>query len=243
MAQCIVPLAELSSTSIDDVLRYSDARPNSSGKGKTVSVNFLRGGDPVRLVVQTPKMWCQFGLDEYQPDDGGPPKYSIRLGFRNMEGNPTMGDMHRLLSAIDQKNIDHAFANQAAWWPGKQPVSRDIIEDRYTSIVKKDGTGKGYEDQIRVKLNYRNNAYDGLVFDDSPVPQQVGTDYIEQRCHIIVLLEFGPLWIADKSFGHTVRAVQIKVFKQASIRALAITPDHDEVMEEQTNGGEPYEDY
>lgn len=237
MSQCIVPLNEIVQPPIKDVMRYNEARQNSTGKGKSCAVTFLRGSDPVKLVVQTPKMWCQFGVDEFKPDDGGPPKYSIRLGFKNLVGGGPMADLHRFIKSIDANNVEQALANQSTWWPNTGVKSRDIIEDRYTPIIKSHESGQ-YEDQMRVKLMFKNGVYDGLVFNDSSPPTEISTSQIEPKCHLITLLEFGPIWIADKSFGQTIRAVQIKVFKQQSIRSYAITDVdmEDAETEEDTEG-------
>lgn len=238
MAQVIVPVSDVANVPMDSIIKYAEARPNSSGKGKNVSVHFMRGGEPVRMVIQTPKMWCQFGLDEFVPDDGGPHKHTLRLAFKNLEGNPAMAELHNLLKSIDNQNIEQALANQSTWWPQGGVKSRDILEDRYTHIVKPDPSGK-YGDQMRVKLDYKHGQYDGLVFDDSVPVNQVDTSYLEPRTHIIVLLEFGPIWIADKSFGQTIRAIQVKCFKQQSIRSYAIQHTSEMEVEEPSD----YQEY
>ena len=193
MSQIIVPLAELASTPLKDYMKHGTARDNFKGQGRNVNMSFTRDGEPIKLVTQTPRMWCQFGLDSFTPKEGGDPKYSLRLSFRGNEPGTDVNQLHSFLSAIDQANIDEATANQAAWWPKQQPVSREIIADRYTPIVKKDGTGQ-YDDQMRVKLPFTHGRYDGLVFDDASVPNEVDTSYIEGRCHVICLIEFGPIW-------------------------------------------------
>lgn len=227
MAQCIKQLNEIASIPTKDAMRYTEARTNSSGKGKSCGVLFQYGADSVKLIVQTPKMWCQFGVDEYKPEDGGPTKFSLRLGFKNLQNGGQMADLHRLLKSVDANNIEQAIQNQATWWPNTGVKERCIIEDRYTPIVKSDPK---YDDQIRVKMMYKNGEYEGLVYNDTSPPELVDVNYIEPKCHVIGLIEFGPIWIADKSFGQTIRVVQMKVFKQQSIRSYAIqdVPMHDE---------------
>ena len=102
---------------------------------------------------------------------------------------------------------------------------------------------------MRAKLMFKSGVYDGLVFNDSSPPMEVDLSQIEPKCHIITLLEFGPIWIADKSFGQTIRAVQIKVFKQQSIRSYAISEvemedaDAEDDMEADTNKTELLDEY
>ena len=45
--------------------------------------------------------------------------------------------------------------------------------------------------------------------------QEVGLSYIgQEKSSIVALVELGPIWIADKKFGQTINAIQMKVFKQ-----------------------------
>lgn len=233
MAKCIVPLDELASPVS---MKYFEARANSNGKGRSAAICFNHKGDSVKLIVQTPKLYCPFGVDEFAPDDGGPHKFSVRLTFRGMQNSEPQQRLRALLHEVDKSNIQYAYDNQATLWPKDGHKDLAIIEDRYTPLLKVDSR---YDDQLRAKLNYtldRANGgqrYEGMVFDDAKPPNEVDTGYIEAQSHIIALLEFGAMWIADKSFGQHIRAVQMKCFKNASLRAYSFDAkaDEDDPME------------
>lgn len=204
-------------------LRYSQARLNSSGKGKTVSVAYqINEGINAKAVLQTPKMFAPFGYNYYPAEnENGYDKYSIALGFKG--DSPRMQEFLNLMRAIDQANIEMAFQNQEDLF-GEKNKSRDIIEDRYNKIVNH--KNDKYEPRFTGKLQVKQGIYNGLIFNDSTPPQEVTLSYIgNDKSSIIALIELGPIWIADKKFGQTINAIQMKVFKQQTILHHAIKDD------------------
>lgn len=211
---------------VEDILkrlRYSPARLNSNGKGKTVSVGYqCIDGSPSKPVLQSPKMFAPFGYNHYVPDtEGGYDKYSIALTFKG--DSPRMLEFLALMRSIDEANVEMAFQNQEALF-GEKSKSRDIIEDRYTKIVNH--KNEKYEPRITGRLRFVNDSYSGLVFNDASPPVEVGLSYIgQERCSIVALVELGPIWIADKKFGQTLNIIQMKVYKQQNIAHNAIQDD------------------
>lgn len=204
-------------------LRYSQARQNSSGKGKTVSVAYQTGeGTNAKAVLQTPKMYAPFGFNHYPAEDpGGYDKYSVAMTFKG--DSPRMLEFLSLLRAIDTANVEVAFQNQEDFF-GEKNKSRDIIEDRYNQVVNHKNTK--YEPRMTGKLPFRNGNYTGLVFDDASPPKEVGLSYVgKEKSSVIALIELGPLWIADKKFGQTINVIQLKVYKQQAILHNAIKDD------------------
>lgn len=224
MQQQIIPFEDVAQIPMETGLNYGEATPNKSGKGRSVLVNWRKGpGDGVRLVMQTPKMWSPFGVNTYQPDEGGPPKYSISLSFKGYDDNERLKKFHNLFQQLDSTNCAHATQKQEAWW-GPGVKDRSIIEDRYTTNLKPDKNGK-YAPLLKLKLNFKNGQPDFKIYD--AIGNLVDLDYIDGPCFIIALVEIGSLWIADKKFGQNVRVMQMKVFKQSSINDYAIV-DHPE---------------
>ena len=219
MQQSIVPV----SNAVVQELVYADVRNNLSGKGKNVPVNYrAAGGEPVRLVVQTPRTTAPFGLDRLDAEEGGAPKYSMTLSFKGREYVPQMQSFFDLLHAIDERNVTEAVANQSTWWPGSETKTRDIIEDRYHRIVTQP-ENTSYDANVRVKIPTRNGQFETLAFDDSATPQPIGVDEIGAMCQVICLVELGPLWIADKKFGQTIKCIRVKVFKTRTISLYSIS--------------------
>lgn len=219
MAQEIVQWKTQEIGDVVSRLRYSQPRLNASGKGKSVSVAYhTEAAANARPVFQTPKMYAPFGVSSFTPEDGGYVKFTLPLSFKTDATRPFLD----LLRAVDEYNIQAAFENQEAWF-GDKGKAREIIEDRYTRLVQhKD---ERYEPRFTGKLDFRNNEYQGLVFDDSTPPKRMTLDYLEKACTVIALVEFGPMWIVDKRFGQTVRVIQAKVFKMRSLTENAIVDD------------------
>lgn len=211
-------------------LAYGECKPNVSGMGKSCTVNFIDNGTPCRLVIQTPKMFAPFGAKEWEPrEPGKPSKWDLVLSFKG--SSPMMSDFTKLLQAVDEANITHAFENQEAFF-GEKGKSRDIIQDRYTPLVN--NTNPKYEPKLTTKLDVKNGEYTGMVFDQHRQLQDL--NYLDKMSYVQALVEFGSMWVVDKRFGQTIRTIQMMVHRQEQIRELAITPmDTDEDISTHTN--------
>lgn len=167
-------------------------------------------------------MFAPFGFNHYPAEtENGYDKYSIALTFKG--DSPRMQEFLSLMRAIDAANVEMAFQNQEDLF-GEKGKSRDIIEDRYNRIVNH--KNEKYEPRMTGKLQFRGGYYTGLIFDDSVPPQEVSLSYIgQEKSSVVALIELGPIWIADKKFGQTINAIQMKVFKQKNIMHHAITDD------------------
>lgn len=224
---------------IESVLKnimYGECRPNQSGLGKSCIMNFIDNGTPAKLVIQTPKMYAPFGAKEWEAKEPGKaPKWDLVLNFK---GNSLMmNTFTELIKSIDEANITHAYENQEAFF-GEKGKSRDIIADRYSSLYNiKDPK---YDPKLHTKLDVRQGHFQGQVYDTNEELQPL--DYLTPQCYVQSLIEFGSIWVVDKRFGMTVRAIQLMVHKQEQINTLAITKmDTDE--DPTTHLHESYEDY
>lgn len=217
---------------IDDLtttLKYSEAQNNKSGKGRSVLVHWRKSPtdrDPIRLLIQTPKMSAPFGFNLFHPEDGGPDKYSVTLSFKGAEENDRIKQFLEKMKQVDMANLDEAVGKQQQWWPGSEVKDRAIIEDRYTPVVKPDKNGK-YQPTMRLKLPFKNGAPDFKVFNAQGT--EVPLSYVEGSCNITCLIEIGTIWLADKKFGHNIKIIQMKVFKQESFNTLQIHDHPDDV--------------
>lgn len=220
-------------------IAYGECRPNQTGLGRSCSMNYVEGSCQSRLVVQTPKMYVPFGAKEWEARESGKPnKWDLVMSFK---GNTVpMNMFSQLIQAIDEANVTYAYENQEAFFSEKGK-SRDIILDRYTPIYN--NSNPKYEPKLGTRLDFRNGAYTGQVYDPSGVQQDI--DFVTPHCYVQALVEFGSLWVADKRFGQTIRTIQMMVHKQDTIRTLAITPMELDDPPVQGSGGDhaAYEEY
>lgn len=229
-------------------LRVGDIRNNASGKGKNVPVawNNVKGNN-VKLVLQTPKMYAPFGISEFRnpqrPEEK--PSYKLPLAFKGE--TERMKAFMELMKAVDEWCVQTAYENQTAWF-GETGKSRDIIEDRYNRHVTQ--KNPRYEPKISPKMDFRNDTFQGFIFNNDVPPVQVPPSYVSNGDSVIALIEFGSFWIADKSFGQHLKVVQIKTFKVQSIMSHAIVDeDGDSPMidsnciDDEAEADETYESY
>ena len=228
-------------TTVISNLVHSECRANNTGLGKSCNMNFMENGTPLRLVVQTPKMYAPFGAKEWEAKElGKPPKWDLVLNFK---GNSVMMQQFTdLIKAVDDANITHAFENQEAFF-GEKGKSRDIIADRYSALYNNKDIK--YDPKLGTKLDVRQGQYQGQIYNQAEELQQL--DYVTPQSYVQALIEFGNMWVVDKRFGMTVRTIQMMVHKQEQIRTLAITRmETDEDTATHTHNAseaEGYEDY
>lgn len=248
MQTAIIPFDELVSADVSKSIKYGDAKENKSGKGKTAFVQWRRGPtEAVRMLIQTPKMFCPFGINKYEPDDGGVPKYSISLSFKGIDENERLNGFYNFIKKLDDSNVDHCVSQQEVWWPGSGQKGKDIIEDRYTAVVKPNKNPEKYAPTLRCKLNFKGEKPDFEIYDQNK--NLVDMSYVDGACSVVALLEVSNLWIADKKFGHNLRVVQMKVTKQAGLSGYSIQDHPDDVemtdapaSDVPMDSGEPFEE-
>ncbi len=221
-------------------IAYGECRPNQSGLGKSCTMNFMDNGTPLKLIVQTPKMYAPFGAKEWEAKEPNKsPKWDLVLNFK---GNSTMMNMFvDLIKQIDEANITFAFENQETFF-NEKGKSRDIIADRYSNMFN--NKDSKYDPKLNTKLDVRQGNYQGQVYDANAVLQPL--DYVTPQCYVQGLIEFGSMWVVDKRFGMSVRTIQMMVHKQEQITGLAITPmetDEDPTQHVHDNNDSNYEEY
>lgn len=104
-----------------DLSKVLYSNPMSMGNsGKIVYINY-NGGKPI--VMKTCKLHCPFGINVFVPE-GGKPKYSVSLSFKD----PSSKELKDVMMALDAKIQKDIVIN--AWFPGVtyQPIVRESAE-------------------------------------------------------------------------------------------------------------------
>lgn len=219
-------------------IAYSECRPNNTGLGKSCNMSFMDSGTPMKLVVQTPKMFAPFGAKEWEAKEHGKaPKWDLVLNFKG--NSAMMTNFSSLIRAIDEANITHAYENQEVFF-NEKGKSRDIIADRYSPLYN--NKDSKYDPKLGTKLDVRQSQYQGQVYNKYEAP--VTLEYVTPQSYIQALIEFGSIWVVDKRFGMTVRTIQMMVHKQEQINTLAITPmETDEDPMTHSHDSTAYDEY
>ena len=103
-------------------LTFSEMKKNDYGGG-SLYVNY----ENRPLVIQTPYMSTPFGVSVFEPNDGGPSKYSLDLSFRDEETNKSVGSLLTMLNAFDEKLIQEGLKNSLQWFKTKH-TSAEVIK-------------------------------------------------------------------------------------------------------------------
>jgi hypothetical protein len=199
-------------------ISYSEMRTLQSG-AKTVPLFF--GSD--RLTIQTPVMSVPpYGLSEPfkvkeaikkgLPINDSDKQYDINLTFKGIDENPKIKNFHDKLKEIEDKIIDDAFKNRAAWFNKKVFNDRMQIATMFSPIVRVDPAGK-YPASFKARLPYdvKNNSFmfDAYDMDNNELSfQEIMTKLKGARVQLIVQLT--GLWFSGGMFGTSWRVVSGK---------------------------------
>ena len=189
----------------------------SSG-GKLAYLNY---GESRSLVMQTPSLPSSFGLSVY--DKTNPPKYSIDLSLRGYEENPKVKAFYDAMKKLDEYMIDYGVKNSKLLFKGEK--SREAILERYTPIIKipvdKEGNVKPYPPNIKLKLmkvrdseEFECQFYDEKSKSDhnaKPIKDVPIEDLLVKRVEVTALIQCTGVWITDKAFGVSWKAVQMRL--------------------------------
>lgn len=191
---------------------------NSGGK-----MAYLNYGDSRSLVMQTPSLPSSFGLSVY--DKTNPPKYSIDLAMRGYEENPKVKSFYSALKDLDEYMIDYGVKNSKLLFKGEK--TREIVKEMYSPIIKipvdKEGNVKPYPPNIKIKLmkSYNSDEFECQFYDEKsksdphavPIKGVPIEELLVKKVEVTALIQCTGVWIADKSFGVSWKAVQMRLDK------------------------------
>ena len=219
-------------TSDWDVTANRYMQPRVSDRGlKMISIISNQRNKKLHLQIPATKCW---GIEDYvdpatQESDG---KYKLKLHF-SQNGEQGSYDALEKLQAFENKLIDDAVVNSEAWL-GKK-LSRELVEDRYTSFLKvgrnketkEPDPSKGY--YFSPKVNCYNGKWDleifdidtqSMVFPTEETIDRTPVDYVAKGSDVITGIECKYIWVGAKGWGVT-----------WALKQCAVKPKEIEVME------------
>ena len=219
-------------TSEWDVTANRYMQPRISDRGlKMISIISNQRNKKLHLQIPATKCW---GIEDYvdpatQESDG---KYKLKLHFLQ-NGEQSSYDALEKLQAFENKLIDDAVVNSEAWL-GKK-LSRELVEDRYTSFLKvgrnketkEPDPSKGY--YFSPKVNCYNGKWDleifdidtqSMVFPTEETEDRTPVDYVAKGSDVITGIECKYIWVGAKGWGVT-----------WALKQCAVKPNEIEVTE------------
>jgi hypothetical protein len=202
-------------TSDWDVMANRYMQPRISDRGlKMISIISNQRNKKLHLQIPATKCW---GIEDYvdpatQESDG---KYKLKLHF-SQNGEESSYDALEKLKAFENKLIDDAVVNSEAWL-GKK-LSRELVEDRYTSFLKvgrnketkEPDPSKGY--YFSPKVNCYSGKWDleifnidtqSMVFPTEETEDRTPVDYVAKGSDVITGIECKYIWVGAKGWGVT----------------------------------------
>jgi hypothetical protein len=170
--------AIIDGTNIDlSVFSYSAPKPNPAG-GKVVNLYNKHAKESLTIAVPLMGSW---GAQESKTNDGvGTGKYTMTLQFS--KGQYTTPDADKFLEQmkiVEQKIKQDAMSYSKDWF-GKEIKSMDVMDEKFTPMLKYPKISKGSEErdysqppQLNVKLPCWKDVWQTSVFDEDYNPLYV----------------------------------------------------------------------
>lgn len=190
-----------------DSLVYSDPKINSLG-GQIV---FINTPDRNKLRINTPKCKLPFGVSEYNS------KYSLQLSLQGMSDQ--MEHFKKFLNNLDDKNIEMGSKFSSKWF--KKNLTKDTVTELYNPILKQNNPK--YPPNIKVKLPFRDDTFQGEVFDSNR--NVISLNDITKGCHVEAIIELSGIYFVAKEFGISWKVIQLKVYPSEVIKGYAFIED------------------
>ena len=196
-----------------DVSKLAFSQPKVLDNGaKLVYMNYDSG----RLSIQTPWMSLPWKMGVYEPDDGGPPKYSVNLSFKGMENDPDLQAFHDKLQEVEGKIVDAGFDNSVSWFK-KKKTTREVVEAIFNPILhvskdKETGEPDGkWPPTMKLKVARKNGVWESnrdrplVVKDMSGKQYKINSednleDIFCKNTRLRVKMSCVGIWVASSSY-------------------------------------------
>ena len=225
-----------------DKVKYSDIKKMPSGS-KIAYVNYGEGIGSI--LIESPECTFPFNNTFYPDAAENTGKYSCKISLKT-DDNQEMVEFVEAMTKLDNKVKEDAKKNSQLWL-GKKSISDEVIEEKYTPIVRpyKDPstgefTGK-YPSQMGFKIVQRDNQFQCKFYDEKRnrinVDKEDDDDYIDPEKlmakgnTVKLLLKCNGLWFSTAGFGCTWKAEQIKIKVPEKLEDYAFRDD-DEFVDE-----------
>ena len=226
-------------------LKFSDPRKVGNNGVQVVYVNY--GGGMNSLYVQPPRVDLKWDPTYYADNDENG-KFTAEFALPGVGTDDQITPFHDKMKAFDELMIDKAYENRAAWFKNGKKLTRDMIENVYTPMVKvsvdsETGEPDGkWPPAFKFKIKKQNSKYTCNVFDSSKnqlnVDNTESEDFVDLKNVLVkgatvnLILKCVSVWLINGKFGVTWQAEQIMVTQKPSVSLTGcafIQDDDDEV--------------
>lgn len=228
---------------------FEEPTLNAGGQGYSSRVNKSNGG----LYIQTPKIYCPFGVNVYVPDNGAP-KYSLSISLRDVETDTKVKQFADFCNNLDEHIVNYTLEHDK-WLDqlnvGKakskgKAVLETVVDGFYTSVVKQSRPkdGKTYPPMINLKLQqYKDGNFVTSLFNKKgkqigPLTPETIKDQIPPQSYVRLVFQVQKVWFSGGTkYGVTLNATQLKVYpvKKETGCMMVHSDDEESEVEEDDN--------
>lgn len=224
-------------------LKFSDPRKVGNNGVQVVYVNY--GGGMNSLYVQPPRVDLKWDPTYYADNDENG-KFTVEFALPGVGTDDQITPFHDKMKAFDELMIDKAYDNRATWFKNGKKLTRDMIENVYTPMIKvsvdsETGEPDGkWPPAFKFKIKKQNSKFTCNVFDSSKnqlnVDNAEAEDFVDLKTVLVkgstvnLILKCVSVWLINGKFGVTWQAEQIMVTQKpsASLSGCAFIQDDDD---------------
>ena len=226
-------------------LKFSDPRKVGNNGVHVVYVNYGSGMNS--LYVQPPRVDLKWDPTYYADNDENG-KFTAEFALPGVGTDDQITPFHDKMKAFDELMIDKAYENRATWFKNGKKLTRDMIENVYTPMVKvsvdsETGEPDGkWPPAFKFKIKKQNSKFTCNVFDSSKnqlnVDNTEAEDFVDLKTVLVkgatvnLILKCVSVWLINGKFGVTWQAEQIMVTQKPSVSlngCAFLNEDDDEV--------------
>ena len=235
-------------------LRFSDPSKVGNNGVHVVYVNYGSGLSP--LYVQPPKVNLKWDPTYYADNDENG-KFTLEFALPGVGTDDQITPFHNKMKEFDELMIDTAYLNRAKWFKNGKKLTRDMIENVYTPMIKvsidsETGEPDGkWPPAFKFKVKKQNNKFTCNVFDSSKnqlnVDDSEADDFVDLKDVLVkgstvnLILKCVSVWLINGKFGVTWQAEQIMVTERPSVSLVGCAfkdDDDDEVPSNDVSSSE-----
>ena len=227
--------------------KFTFTEPRKIGQNgvQVVYVNYDGAMKP--LYVQSPRVDIKWNANYYADNDENG-KFTVEFALPGVGTDDQITPFHDKMKAFDELMIDKAFDNRAAWFKNGKKLTRDMIENVYTPMIKvsvdsETGEPDGkWPPAFKFKIKKQNSKFTCNVFDSSKnqlnVDNTESEDFVDLKTVLVkgstvnLILKCVSVWLINGKFGVTWQAEQIMVTQKPSVSlngCAFLKDDDDEV--------------
>ena len=224
-------------------IKFSDPRKVGNNGVHVVYINYGSGMNS--LYVQPPRVDLKWDPTYYADNDENG-KFTAEFALPGVGTDDQITPFHDKMKAFDELMIDKAYENRATWFKNGKKLTRDMVENVYTPMIKvsvdsETGEPDGkWPPAFKFKIKKQNSKFTCNVFDSSKnqlnVDNAEAEDFVDLKNVLVkgatvnLILKCVSVWLINGKFGVTWQAEQIMVTQKPSVslRGCAFLKEEDD---------------